>query len=166
MIVKKSKKKKNWIPCNKISPTSFINLKKIFNVSSDKSPIKFHRYLINYLKVNICFPIVYFVLSVDSSLAIMERFEEENQVNSHLVTDDFPRQLNRMRNKLKYYEEVASNKALGETELANYRAKVNTNIFVGIRLIRKWLVRSVNWVLSSINSMTNVFHPQIPLQII
>ena len=70
--------------------------------------------------------------------------EEENQVNSYLVTDNFPKQLNQMRNKLKYYEEVTSNKALGQTELANYRAKVNTNIFVGIRLIRKSSFRSVN----------------------
>lgn len=54
----------------------------------------------------------------------MKRMEEENQVNSYLVTENFPKQLNQMRMKLKYYEEVASNKALGQTELANYRAKV------------------------------------------
>lgn len=50
--------------------------------------------------------------------------EEENQVNAFLVKEKFPKQLNQMRTKLKYYEEVASNKALGQTELANYRAKV------------------------------------------
>ena len=50
--------------------------------------------------------------------------EEENQVNGFLVKDKFPKQLNQMRSKLKYYEEVATNKALGQTELANYRAKV------------------------------------------
>lgn len=54
----------------------------------------------------------------------MKRMEEENQVNSYLVTENFPKQLNQMRMKLKYYEEVASNKALGQTELSNYRAKV------------------------------------------
>jgi intraflagellar transport protein 81 len=55
--------------------------------------------------------------------------EEENQVNSYLVTDKFPRQLNQMKTKLKYYEEVTSNKALGQTELSNYRAKVTSSIF-------------------------------------
>ena len=54
--------------------------------------------------------------------------EEENQVNSYLVTENFPKQLNQMRNKLKYYEEVTSNKALGQTELANYRAKVDGDL--------------------------------------
>lgn len=50
--------------------------------------------------------------------------EEENQVNSYLVSEKFPKELNQMKLKLKYYEEVASNKALGQTELANYRSKV------------------------------------------
>jgi intraflagellar transport protein 81 len=59
----------------------------------------------------------------------MKRMEEENQVNSYLVTDKFPRQLNQMKTKLKYYEEVTNNKALGQTELSNYRAKVNEYIF-------------------------------------
>jgi intraflagellar transport protein 81 len=54
----------------------------------------------------------------------MKRMEEENQVNSYLVTDKFPKQLNQMKIKLKYYEEVTNNKALGQTELVNYRAKV------------------------------------------
>jgi len=54
----------------------------------------------------------------------MKRMEEENQVNSYLVTDKFPKQLNQMKTKLKYYEEVTNNKALGQTELSNYRAKV------------------------------------------
>ena len=56
--------------------------------------------------------------------AIMKRMEEENQINNYLVTEKFPKQLSQMRTKLKYYEEVTSNKALGQTELANYRAKV------------------------------------------
>ena len=50
--------------------------------------------------------------------------EEENQVNSYLVSGNFPKQLNQMRTKLNYYE-VISNKGLGQTELTNYRAKVN-----------------------------------------
>ena len=54
----------------------------------------------------------------------MTRMEEENQVNAYLVTDKFPKQLTQMKTKLKYYDEVTSNKALGQTELANYRAKV------------------------------------------
>ena len=54
----------------------------------------------------------------------MTRMEEENQVNAYLVTDKFPKQLGQMKTKLKYYEEVTSNKALGQTELTNYRAKV------------------------------------------
>jgi len=58
----------------------------------------------------------------------MKRMEEENQVNSYLVTDKFPKQLNQMKTKLKYYEEVTNNKALGQTELANYRAKVKNKI--------------------------------------
>ena len=58
--------------------------------------------------------------------AILKRMEEENQVNAFLVKDKFPKQLNQMRSKLKYYEEVATNKALGQTELGNYRAKVKT----------------------------------------
>jgi len=53
--------------------------------------------------------------------------EEENQVNSYLVTDKFPKQLNQMKTKLRYYEEVTNNKALGQTEVANYRAKVKQN---------------------------------------
>lgn len=56
----------------------------------------------------------------------MKRMEEENQVNSYLVSDKFPKQLNQMKTKLKYYEEVTNNKALGQTELANYRAKVKS----------------------------------------
>jgi hypothetical protein len=31
-----------------------------------------------------------------------------------------------MKTKLKYYEEVTNNKALGQTELADYRTKVKT----------------------------------------
>ena len=54
--------------------------------------------------------------------------EEENQVNSYLVTEKFPKQLNQMKTKLKYYEEVTSNKALGQTELTNYRAKVSSSL--------------------------------------
>jgi hypothetical protein len=50
--------------------------------------------------------------------------EEENQVNSYLVSEKFPNQLSQMKTKLKYYDEVTSNKALGQTELTNYRAKV------------------------------------------
>jgi intraflagellar transport protein 81 len=57
----------------------------------------------------------------------MKRMEEENQVNSYLVTDKFPKQLNQMKTKLRYYEEVTNNKALGQTEVANYRAKVKQN---------------------------------------
>ncbi|UJR34150.1 hypothetical protein I4U23_021557 [Adineta vaga] len=57
--------------------------------------------------------------------AIMKRMEEENQVNSYLVSDKFPKQLSQMKTKLKYYEEVTSNKALGQTELTNYRAKIS-----------------------------------------
>jgi hypothetical protein len=57
----------------------------------------------------------------------MKRMEEENQVNGYLVTDKFPKQLSQMKTKLKYYEEVTSNKALGQTELSNYRAKVKIN---------------------------------------
>ncbi|CAF0771495.1 unnamed protein product [Rotaria sordida] len=57
--------------------------------------------------------------------AIMKRMEEENQVNSYLVTEKFPKELNQMKMKLRYYEEVATNKALGQTELSNYRAKIS-----------------------------------------
>ncbi|CAF1361925.1 unnamed protein product [Adineta ricciae] len=57
--------------------------------------------------------------------AIMKRMEEENQVNSYLVTEKFPKQLSQMKTKLKYYEEVTSNKALGQTELTSYRAKIS-----------------------------------------
>lgn len=65
--------------------------------------------------------------SIDQSPeGILKRMEEENQVNGFLVKEKFPKQLNQMRSKLKYYEEVATNKALGQTELANYRAKVQT----------------------------------------
>ena len=60
----------------------------------------------------------------------MKRMEEENQVNGYLVTDKFPKQLNQMKTKLKYYEEVTSNKALGQTELSNYRAKVKRKKFL------------------------------------
>ncbi|CAF1343758.1 unnamed protein product [Rotaria magnacalcarata] len=64
--------------------------------------------------------------SVDQSPdGIMKRMEEENQVNSYLVTEKFPKELNQMKMKLRYYEEVATNKALGQTELANYRAKIS-----------------------------------------
>ncbi len=54
----------------------------------------------------------------------MRRMEEENQVNNYLVADKFPKHLNQMKTKLKYYEEVTSNKALGQTELGDYRSKV------------------------------------------
>lgn len=57
----------------------------------------------------------------------MKRMEEENQVNSYLVTEKFPKQLSQMKTKLKYYEEVTNNKALGQTELTNYRAKVSSS---------------------------------------
>lgn len=50
--------------------------------------------------------------------------DDDNNINSYLVTEKFPKQLAQMKNRLKYYEEVANNKALGQTELANYRAKV------------------------------------------
>jgi intraflagellar transport protein 81 len=66
----------------------------------------------------------YYLLFSTFFQAIMKRMEEENQVNSYLVTDKFPKQLNQMKIKLKYYEEVTNNKALGQTELVNYRAKV------------------------------------------
>ncbi len=56
----------------------------------------------------------------------MRRMEEENQVNNYLVTEKFPKHLNQMKTKLKYYEEVTNNKALGQTELADYRTKVKT----------------------------------------
>ena len=55
----------------------------------------------------------------------MTRMEEENHVNAYLVKEKFPKQLAQLKNKLKYYEEVASNKALGQTELSAYRGKVN-----------------------------------------
>ncbi|CAF0787421.1 unnamed protein product [Didymodactylos carnosus] len=63
--------------------------------------------------------------SVDQSPdAIMKRMEEENQVNSYLVTDKFPKQLRQLKTKMSYYAEVTNNKALGQTELSNYRSKV------------------------------------------
>jgi len=72
----------------------------------------------------------YYLLFSTFFQAIMKRMEEENQVNSYLVTDKFPKQLNQMKIKLKYYEEVTNNKALGQTELVNYRAKVMFSSFI------------------------------------
>jgi len=63
--------------------------------------------------------------------------EEDNQVNSYLVSDKFPKQINQMKTKLKYYEEVATNKALGQTELGNYRAKVIIRMSILLKLNSK-----------------------------
>jgi hypothetical protein len=72
----------------------------------------------------------------------MKRMEEDNQVNAYLVTDKYPKQISQMKSKLKYYEEVTQNKALGQTELTNYRARVSVRCgshsyeFVAVRVSR------------------------------
>lgn len=55
----------------------------------------------------------------------MKRLEEEIKFNSYMVSDKVPKELERMRRKVHYLQKVASEPAMGHTELAELEDKVS-----------------------------------------
>ncbi|XP_049341785.1 intraflagellar transport protein 81 homolog isoform X2 [Astyanax mexicanus] len=56
--------------------------------------------------------------------SLVKRLEEEIKFNSYMVSDKLPKELERMRRKVRYLQKVASEPAMGHAELAELEEKI------------------------------------------
>jgi intraflagellar transport protein 81 len=56
--------------------------------------------------------------------AIIQKMEEENKVNSYMVNQKYPKELNMYKQKLKDYESILSKSAVTQSDLNDIKTKV------------------------------------------
>jgi intraflagellar transport protein 81 len=56
--------------------------------------------------------------------AIIQKMEEENKVNSYMVNQKYPKELNMYKQKLKDYESILSKSAMTQSDLNDIKSKV------------------------------------------
>ena len=56
--------------------------------------------------------------------AIIQKMEEENKVNSYMVNQKYPKELNMYKQKLKDYESILSKSAMTQSDLNDIKKKV------------------------------------------
>uniref|UniRef100_A0A3Q3Q4H1 Intraflagellar transport protein 81 homolog n=1 Tax=Monopterus albus TaxID=43700 RepID=A0A3Q3Q4H1_MONAL len=75
--------------------------------------------------------------------SLIRRLEEEIKINSYMVSEKLPKELEGMRRTVQYLQEVASEPAMGQTNLEDLEDKVRTNVDSQInQLIEKKMMRN------------------------
>lgn len=57
-------------------------------------------------------------------LGLMKRLEEEIKINSYMVSEKLPKELEGMRQTVQYLQKVASEPAMGQTDIQELEDKV------------------------------------------
>lgn len=60
----------------------------------------------------------------------MKRLEEELKINSYMVSEKLPKELEAMRRTVQYLQKVAAEPAMGQADLQDLEDKVRTRMWI------------------------------------
>lgn len=60
----------------------------------------------------------------------MKRLEEEIKINSYMVSEKLPKELEAMRRAVQYLQKVAAEPAMGQADLQELEDKVRTRMWI------------------------------------
>lgn len=71
----------------------------------------------------------------------MKKLEEDNKINSYMVSEKLPKELEAMRRRVQYLQEITAEPAMGQADVQELEEKVSAGFF-----------KSPSWLLTVLNS--------------
>lgn len=65
----------------------------------------------------------------------MNRIEEEIKINSYMVSEKLPKELEGMRRTVQFLQKIAAEPAMGQSDLQEFEDKVGTRIRIQIGIM-------------------------------